>query len=262
MKIENTGSFKENMDSNFSEEKNDKTAEQNDDDQSFNPFYRVIKTYVLRASRMTQAQERDYQDLSPVWCIPFAKSRINFIDIFGNTNPVIVEIGFGMGAATAEIAAANPDINYIGIEVHRPGIGKLLGEIRKRDLKNLFIIEHDALEVLEYMFVDNSVNGFHVFFPDPWQKKRHNKRRLIQRPHTDLLVKKLAVGAYLYMVTDWQPYAESALAELSATPGLINKYDGFAEKQNWRPETKFERRGIKEDRIINELYFIKNECTF
>ena len=228
MKIENTGSFKENMDSNFSEEKNDKKDEQNDDDQSFNPFYRVVKTYVLRAGRMTQAQERDYQDLSPVWCIPFAKSKIN----------------------------------YIGIEVHRPGIGKLLGEIRKRDLKNLFIIEHDALEVLEYMFIDNSVNGFHIFFPDPWQKKRHNKRRLVQRPHTDLLVKKLAVGAYLYMVTDWQPYAESALAELSATSGLINKYDGFAEKQNWRPETKFERRGIKEDRIINELYFIKNEYTF
>ena len=139
---------------------------------------REIKTYVLRIGRMTQAQERAYEELSASWCIPFEKRMLNFVDIFGNTNPIVIEIGFGMGDATAKLAAANPDINYIGIEVHRPGVGKLLGEIKRLELKNLYIIEHDAIEVLEYMIGDNSVNGFHIFFPDPWPKKRHRKRRL------------------------------------------------------------------------------------
>ena len=251
--------FKEYMNSDFSEQKT-QTEEAPPDEgvHHLNSFYRVVKTYVLRSGRMTQAQERDYRELSPVWCIPFSKTKINFLDIFGNTNPVIAEIGFGMGTATAEIAASHPDINYIGIEVHRPGIGRLLGEIRKRDLKNLFIIEHDALEALETMFVDNSVNGFHVFFPDPWQKKRHHKRRLVRRPHTDLLAQKLASGGYLYMVTDWLPYAQSAVEELTATHSLVNRYEGFAPKQDWRPETKFERRGINEERSISELYFVKS----
>ena len=222
-----------------------------------NSLYRAVRTYVLRAGRMTAAQERNYRELSPVWCIPFSSAKLNFMDIFGNTNPTVVEIGFGMGTATAEIAAANPDINFIGIEVHRPGVGRLLGEIRRRELKNLFIIEHDALEVLEHMVVDGSVNGFNIFFPDPWQKKRHNKRRLVRRPHTDLLAQKLASGGYIYMVTDWQPYAESALEEMSATPAMKNQYADFAPRQKWRPETKFERRGINEERIINELYFTK-----
>lgn len=233
--------------------------ENQDDGGAENPFYRAVKTYVLRKGRMTAAQERDYNELSPVWCIPFENKKINFVDIFGNTNPVVVEIGFGMGTATAEIAGRNPDINYIGIEVHTPGVGRLLGEIRKRDLKNLFIIEHDALEVLECMIVDGSISGFHIFFPDPWQKKRHHKRRLVQRPHTDLIAKKLAPSGYLYFVTDWYEYAEFALSQLTDTPCLHNKYESFAESQSWRPETKFERRGLNEDRPITELYFLKDE---
>ena len=195
--------------------------------------------------------------MSPVWCIPFENKKLNFLDIFGNTNPVIVEIGFGMGAATAIIAEKNPDINYVGIEVHRPGVGRLLGEIKKRNLKNIYIIEHDAIEVLQQMVVDGSVDGLHIFFPDPWQKKKHHKRRLIQRPRTDLLASKLAPGGYLYFVTDWQEYAESALEELSKTPGLKNKYESFAPHQNWRPETKFEKKGLEQDRTISELYFEK-----
>ena len=226
---------------------------------SANPFYRAVKTYVLRAGRMTSAQERDYAELSPVWCIPFENKKINFLDIFGNTNPVVIEIGFGMGTATAQIAAEHPDINYIGIEVHTPGVGRLLGEIRNRDLKNLYIIEHDALEVLETMVVDGSVNGFHIFFPDPWQKKRHYKRRMIQRPRTDLLASKLAQGGYLYFVTDWQAYADSALEELNQTPTLHNKYESFAPHQEWRPQTKFERKGLEQGRTINELFFVKDE---
>ncbi len=220
-------------------------------------FYRTIKTYVLRAGRMTGAQQRDYNELSHIWCIPYEPKQLNFVDLFQNTNPIVVEIGFGMGSATVEIARNNPDINYIGLEVHTPGVGRVLGEIRNLGLKNLYIIEHDALEVLANMIPDNSVNGFHIFFPDPWPKKKHHKRRLVQRPRTELLAKKLAKGGYVYMATDWLEYAESAMEELKLTEGLKNKYEGFAEKQEWRPVTKFERKGLAADRVISELLFEK-----
>ena len=222
-----------------------------------NIIRREVKTYVLRIGRMTDAQERSYNELSPVWCIPFENKKLNFVDIFGNTNPIIIEIGFGMGDVTAKLAQENPNINYIGIEVHKPGVGKLLSEIKKRDLKNLYIIEHDALEVLEQMIGDNSVNGFHIFFPDPWPKKRHHKRRLLQRPRTNLLAQKLAPEGYLYFVTDWFEYAEFALEELNQTENLENKYDGFAEPQEWRGQTKFERNGLNADRSITEIFFVK-----
>lgn len=220
---------------------------------------REVKTYVLRIGRMTSAQEKAYNELSPSWCIPYEKKQLNFVDIFGNTNPIIVEIGFGMGDATVELAAKNPNINYLGIEVHRPGVGKVLSEIKRRELKNLFIIEHDALEVLENMIGDNSINGFHIFFPDPWPKKRHHKRRMIQRPRTNLMVQKLAPKGYLYFVTDWLEYAEFALEELTQTENLINKYDGFAPAQPWRIQTKFERKGLAASRQITELLFEKKD---
>lgn len=220
-------------------------------------YRREIKTYVLRAGRMTAAQEKAYNELSPSWCIPFEEKRINFVDIFNNTNPIIVEIGFGMGDATVEIAQANPDINYLGIEVHTPGVGKVLSEIQKRNLKNLFIIEYDALEVLDKMIGDNSINGIHIFFPDPWPKKRHHKRRLVQRPRTDLMAKKLSKGGYLYFVTDIIEYAEFALEELNQTKNLKNKYNGFAKPQSWRTQTKFERKGLAADRQITEILFEK-----
>ncbi|MCQ2589352.1 MAG: tRNA (guanosine(46)-N7)-methyltransferase TrmB [Treponema sp.] len=218
---------------------------------------REVKTYVLRAGRMTAAQEKAYKELSPGYCIPYENKKLNFVDIFGNTNPIIVEIGFGMGDATWQIAKANPDINYIGIEVHTPGVGKLLSEIQKNELKNLYIIEYDAIEVLQNMFGDNSINGFHIFFPDPWPKKKHHKRRMLQRPRTDLLAQKLSSGGYLYFVTDWLEYAEFALEQLNETPGLKNKYEGFAEPQPWRNQTKFERKGMAADRVITEIFFEK-----
>lgn len=221
-------------------------------------YKREIKTYVLRIGRMTAAQEKAYEDLSAAYCIPYEKKQLNFIDIFGNTNPIVIEIGFGMGDATAKIAQANPNINYIGIEVHRPGVGKLLSEIKRRELKNLFIIEYDALEVLEDMIGDNSVNGFHIFFPDPWPKKRHHKRRMLQRPRTNLFAKKLAQNGYIYFVTDWLEYAEFALEELNLTDGIKNKYEGYAPAQEWRIQTKFERKGIEADRPITEILFEKN----
>lgn len=234
-----------------------KTENKTESDPSPASFKRTIKTYVMRIGRMTAAQERSYNELSPAWCIPFENKKINFVDVFGNTNPIIIEIGFGMGDATAELAQANPNINYLGIEVHKPGVGKLLGEIKKRDLKNLYIIEYDALDVLEYMVGDNCVNGFHIFFPDPWPKKRHHKRRLVQRPKTDLFAQKLAPGGYLYFVTDIEEYAEFALEQLENTPHLKNKYNGYAEPQPWRAQTKFERKGMAADRKITELFFEK-----
>ena len=168
-----------------------------------------------------------------------------------------MEIGFGMGHATSIIAENNPDINYIGSEVHVPGVGRLLGDIKTKQLKNLYIIEHDALEILETMIPDNSLAGFHIFFPDPWPKKKHHKRRMLQRPRTDLLAKKLAPGGYLYFATDWQEYAESALEELKMTEGLANKYEGYAPHQEWRPRTKFEQKGLDAGRDIYELFFVK-----
>lgn len=216
-----------------------------------------VKTYVIRIGRMTDAQKKNYTALSPVWCVPYEHALLDYEKLFGNKNPVVIEIGFGMGAATAIIASQNPDVNYIGIEVHKPGVGKLLGEIAAQNLTNIRIIEHDALEVLSHMIANNSVAAFHVFFPDPWPKKRHHKRRLVQRPRTELFASKLALGGYFYMATDWEAYAESALAELCATQNLSNKYDGFASAQAWRPRTKFEERGINEDRVIRELYFVK-----
>ena len=221
---------------------------------------RTVKTYVMRSGRMTAAQERSYKELAPVWCIPFENKKLNFIDVFGNTNPIIVEIGFGMGDATVKIAEQNPDINYLGIEVHKPGVGKVLSEIKKRELKNLFVIEYDALDVLDVMIGDNSVNGFHIFFPDPWHKKRYHKRRLVQRPKTDLFAQKLTPGGYIYFVTDIIDYAEFALEQLEQTPHLKNKYDGFAEPQTWRASTKFERKGIAADRKITEILFEKTDA--
>lgn len=222
-----------------------------------NPFRRTIKTFVLRQGRMTDSQQRDYNELSLRWCIPFTHAPVNFIDIFDNTNPVVIEIGFGMGKATAIIAENNPDINYLGIEVHTPGVGRLLGEIKRRDLHNLYIVQYDALEVLDEMIPDESIAAFHVFFPDPWPKKKHHKRRLMQRPRTDLLAKKLSSGGYICMATDWEPYAESALEELTLTEGLNNRFVSFAPHQEWRPETRFEEKGINAERKIYELMFEK-----
>lgn len=222
------------------------------------PFRREIKTYVLRIGRMTDAQERAYKELSAKWCIQFNENeKLDFKKIYGNDNPVVIEIGFGMGDATWQIAKDNPDVNYLGIEVHRPGVGKLLNHIEAEGLTNLRIIEFDALEVLDKMVADGGIDGFHIFFPDPWPKKKHHKRRMVQRPRTNLIAKKLKKGGYLYFVTDWYPYAEFALEELNLTEGLKNRYDGFAEKQPWRSQTKFERKGQAADRVITEIMFEK-----
>lgn len=218
-----------------------------------------IRSYVLRSGRGTEAQQRAYESLCGKYAINFEKNIINFNALFGNENPVIAEIGFGMGDATAVIAADNPGRNFLGIEVHKPGIGKLLLEIEKKALANIRIIEHDAVEVFEKMIPPCSLDGIHLFFPDPWPKKRHYKRRLVKRPFTGLLAEGLKPGGYLYMVTDWEDYACWALAELSATNNLANTADGFAPPQHWRPRTSFEKKGLAKNHQVKELFFTKEQ---
>ncbi|MDR2518551.1 MAG: tRNA (guanosine(46)-N7)-methyltransferase TrmB [Spirochaetaceae bacterium] len=208
-----------------------------------------IKSYAPRGGRMSPAQRRSYDALFPRYGIAFDPQQPVSLD------PLVIEIGFGMGAATAEIALSNPAVNYLGIEVYRCGIGRLLWEIERMGLENIRIIEHDGVEVLETMIADRSVEGFHLFFPDPWPKKRHRKRRLVSRPFTDTLAAKLKAGGYLYMVTDWEDYAQSALRELSAAPGLANAYDDFAPPQAWRPCTAFEQKARAQNRPVWELFF-------
>jgi tRNA (guanine-N7-)-methyltransferase len=230
---------------------------------------RGIKTYVLRSGRVSAAQKRAYDAWSPRYCVPFSAEILDYAALFGNSRPVTVEIGFGMGTATARIAQEKADRNYLGLEVHRPGIGRLLWEIEKSSLENVRIVEHDAVETLERMIGPDSTAAFHIFFPDPWPKKRHHKRRLVTRPFTALLAEKLRSGGYIYMVTDWEDYARWALAELSATAGLQNPYascpqaagipPGFAPPQSWRPRTEFETKGLAKGHRIWELYFVKDQ---
>jgi tRNA (guanine-N7-)-methyltransferase len=214
-----------------------------------------VKSYVLRSGRETQAQKRSYDLLSPQFVVPFSEQPLDFAALFGNSNPVIMEIGFGMGDATAVIARENPLNNYLGIEVYKPGVGKLLWNIGEYSISNIRIIQHDAVDVVLKMVMPQSLDGIHIFFPDPWPKKRHNKRRLVKRPFTEVLTQRLKPGGYLYMVTDWEDYAQWALEELNATPGIANDFDGFAVPQSWRPNTGFEKKGMAKKHEIRELSF-------
>lgn len=218
-----------------------------------------IKSYVLRGGRMSPAQVAAWRELSDQYVIAYKNEILDIQEYFGNQGPVVVEIGFGMGQATWQIAQENPDINYLCLEVHRPGAGRLLWEIREHGLKNIRIILHDAVDVLETMLAPQSIAGFHVFFPDPWPKKKHHKRRLIKRPFTDLLASRLAPKGYVYFVSDWEDYGNSALMELSATASLKNKYCTWADPQSWRPQTKFEKKGLDKQHSIRELFFIKTD---
>jgi len=219
----------------------------------------MLKSYVIRKGHFTDAQKKAYDSLYEIFMIPFADNMLDFPEIFGNSAGVTLEIGFGSGFATALIAQENPDKNYLGVEVHRPGIGKLLWEIEKRSLDNIRIIEYDAAAVIEKMIPANSLDAVHIFFPDPWPKKRHHKRRLIQAPFTDSLAGRLKPGGYLYMVTDWEDYAASALSSLASCPSLKNAYEDFAAPQSWRPKTKFEQKGLAKDHKIRELFFIREK---
>ena len=216
---------------------------------------RPIRSFVLRAGRLGSGQQRALQTLGPRYLVPYAPRPADWPALFGREAPRVLEIGFGMGQATAEIAAARPDLDFIGVEVHAPGVGALLREIGERDLHNLRLVRHDAVEVLRQMIAPGSLAGTHIYFPDPWHKKRHHKRRLIQPAFVELLASRLAPGGWLHCATDWQDYAEQMLEVLDACPALVNTADGYAPKPELRPLTKFEARGLKLGHGVWDLYF-------
>jgi tRNA (guanine-N7-)-methyltransferase len=219
--------------------------------------HRPIRSFVLRAGRMGPGQQRALDELGPRFLLPYQAQPLDFKSVFGRDAPTVLEIGFGMGDATAQIAAALPGSDFIGIEVHAPGVGALLKRIGEMGLTNLRLVQHDAVEVLESMIPPQSLAGVHLYFPDPWHKKRHHKRRLIQPAFVQHLATRLAPGGYLHCATDWQPYAEQMLELLSAEPALRNTAEGFATRPHWRPLTKFEARGLKLGHGVWDLLFRK-----
>ena len=218
-----------------------------------------IRSYVLRAGRVSNAQERYLAEAMPRIGLAYRPAPLALAEVFGRHAPVIFEIGFGMGETTATIAAANPQNDYLGIEVHTPGVGSLCKLVTENALNNVRIIQHDAVEVLRDMIPAGSLAGAHIFFPDPWHKKRHNKRRLIQPPLINLLASRLAPGGYLHCATDWQEYAEQIMAVLSGEPLLENTAQGFAPRPAYRPQTKFETRGLKLGHGVWDVVFRRRE---
>lgn len=218
---------------------------------------RSIRSFVVRAGRMGPGQARALAELGPRFMLPFSSAPADFDAVFGRAAPRVLEIGFGMGDATAAIAAALPETDFIGVEVHTPGVGALLKRIGESGLRNLRLIQHDAVDVLQQMVAPASLAGIHVFFPDPWHKKKHNKRRLIQADFVHLLADRLAANGYLHCATDWQPYAEQMREVLSAEQLLRNSAAGYAPKPAYRPLTKFENRGLKLGHGVWDLVFTK-----
>ncbi len=221
------------------------------------PARRPIRTYVLRQGRTTAAQARAHRELLPVWGIPFQPEAIDLERAFGRAAPKVLEIGFGMGDTTAGIAAAHPEVDYLGVEAHKPGVGSLLNRIDALELKNVRVIQHDAVEVLVHMIPPVAFDGVHIFFPDPWPKKRHHKRRLIQAAFVKLLASRMKPAAYLHVATDWEDYAQQILETLTREPTLVNSAAGFAPRPASRPETRFERRGVALGHRVWDLVFRK-----
>lgn len=210
------------------------------------PPQRPVRSFVLRQGRVSEAQRRYLDEGKPRWGIPYAPAPLDFAALFGRRAPVFLEIGCGMGETTAAIAEAHPQHDYLGIEVHTPGVGSLFKEIATRGLGNLRVIQHDAVEIVRDMIPAGSLAGIHVFFPDPWPKKRQQKRRLIQGPFVHELALRLAPGGYLHCATDWEEYAAQMLDVLSAESLLQNSVPaGYAPRPAYRPQTKFEARGLR-----------------
>jgi tRNA (guanine-N7-)-methyltransferase len=220
-------------------------------------FPKTIKSYVRRAGRTTTGQAKAFEAFGPRFVLPYQPGRLNLAAAFGREAPTILEIGFGMGDATAHIAALMPEKNFLCCEVHEPGVGALLKRIGEAGLTNIRIVQHDAVEVLDHMLAPQSLAGVHIFFPDPWHKKKHNKRRLIQPPLVAKLAARLQPGGYLHCATDWQPYAEQMLQVLGEEPTLANTAEGYAPKPAYRPLTKFENRGLKLGHGVWDLVFAR-----
>jgi tRNA (guanine-N7-)-methyltransferase len=216
-----------------------------------------IRSYVLRQGRFSRGQQRAYAELLPRFGVSYRPEPLDFREVFGRSAPVVVEVGFGMGETTARIAAENPGTDYLAIEVHAPGVGSLLRQIGENALTNVRIVAHDAVEVMRDMVPPASLAAIHVFFPDPWPKKRHHKRRLLQAQFVELAAARLAPGAHLHVATDWQEYADHVLAVLSAEPQLRNTAEAFAPRPLSRPETKFELRGLKLGHGVWDIVFMR-----
>ena len=220
--------------------------------------HRTIRSFVLRTGRTTAGQAKAFADVGPQFLLPYKPALADFSEIFNRTAPTILEIGFGMGEATAHIDAVMPEKNFLCCEVHTPGVGALLKRIDEQALTNIRILQHDAVEVIDHMLAPDMLDGVHIFFPDPWHKKKHNKRRLIQSPLIAKLATRIKPGGYLHCATDWQPYAEQILEVLSAEALLQNQAStSYATKPDYRPLTKFENRGIKLGHGVWDVVFLR-----
>ncbi|GAB3776625.1 tRNA (guanosine(46)-N7)-methyltransferase TrmB [Ramlibacter monticola] len=221
------------------------------------PPRRGIRSFVLRTGRTTVGQQRALDTLGPRYLLPYEPARIDLAEAFGRAAPTVLEIGFGMGEATAHIAGLMPEKNFLCCEVHTPGVGALLKRIGDLGLTNIRIVQHDAVEVLEHMLAPEALAGVHIFFPDPWHKARHNKRRLVQPHFLAKLLPRLQAGGYLHCATDWEPYAQQMLEVLSAEHQLRNSAHAFAPRPEYRPLTKFENRGIRLGHGVWDVVFTK-----
>ncbi len=221
-------------------------------------FPKAIRTFVKRAGRTTIGQAKAFETLGPQFLVPFTSQPIDFDATYGRHAPTVLEIGFGMGEATAQIAASLPDTNFLCCEVHEPGVGALLKRIGEQGIGNIRILQHDAVEVIDQMLPEASLDGVHIFFPDPWHKKRHYKRRLVQPALVARLARRLKPGGYLHCATDWEPYARQILEVLSAEPLLQNTAADYAPKPAYRPLTKFENRGLKLGHGVWDVVFTRH----
>ena len=216
-----------------------------------------IRSFVNRRSHITQGQQEALEAFLTTWSLAYRPTLLNLTETFEREAPTILEIGFGMGETTEKIALARPSDNFLGVEVFNAGVGALLKRIEASSLNNIRIIQHDAVEVLRDMLAPKSLAGVHIYFPDPWPKTRHHKRRLLQPPLVALLASRMAPGAYIHCATDWEHYAEQMLAVLSAETSLLNTCEGFAPRPEFRPLTKFENRGLRLGHDVWDVIFIK-----
>ena len=219
--------------------------------------HNVIRSFVLRQGRVSNAQRRAYEDLLPKYGIPYKKGLLNFEMVYGREAPRYLEIGSGMGETTVSIARSHPQNDYLAIEVYTPGVGSLLKQIEEFKLTNLRIVQHDAVEVVNNMFPQEYLDGIHIFFPDPWPKLRHHKRRLIQPEFISLLCKHLKSGGYIHVATDWNNYADQILEVMSNELSLTNTARDFVQRPEYRPLTKFEQRGLRLGHKVWDLVFKK-----